>query len=165
MSYGTLISTVAVGAGGVASISFSSIPQTYTDLIVVLSGRIVATSDSPSFTFTFNGSATTFTTRYLLGNGASVSSSTLTSAWGGIIDGSAQTAGSFANSSIYIPNYAGAANKTYSVDGVNEQNAATAFQSMAAGLWATTSAITSITLSSAGGNFDQYSTASLYGVK
>ena len=163
MAY-NLISTVTVGAGGSANISFSSIPGTYTDLVIVVSSRIVATSDSPSFTFTFNGSSTTFTTRYLLGNGASASSSSLSSAWGGITDGSVQTANTFANTSIYIPNYAGSTNKAYSVDGISEQNVSTAFQSMAAGLWATTSAITSIVLSSAGGNFDQYSTASLYGI-
>lgn len=164
MAY-TLINTVTVGAGGSANITFSSIPGTFTDLMFVLSSRIVATSDSPSFTFTFNGSSTTFTTRYLLGNGSSASSSTLTSAWGGIIDGSAQTANTFANSSVYIPNYASSQNKTFSVDGVSEQNVTAAFQSIAAGLWATTSAITSIALSSAGGNFDQYSTATLYGIK
>ena len=36
-----LISTITVGSGGAASIDFTSIPQTYTDLLVKISLRAV----------------------------------------------------------------------------------------------------------------------------
>jgi hypothetical protein len=75
------------------------------------------------------------------------------------------TANTFGNSSIYIPNYSGATNKSYSADGVNETNATQAFQELDASLWSNTASITQVTLSVENGNFVQYSSATLYGVK
>jgi hypothetical protein len=72
------------------------------------------------------------------------------------------TASSFSSGEIYIPNYAGSTNKSYSIDSVTEQNATGALAELIAGLWSQTAAITQITLSSS--NFQQYSTAYLYGV-
>jgi len=42
----TLISSVTVGSGGAATMTFSSIPQTYTDLLVRVSARNTSTSGS-----------------------------------------------------------------------------------------------------------------------
>lgn len=165
MTYGTLITTVTVGVGGAASIDFNSIPQTYADLLIVLSGRIVATSDSPSAQIAFNGSGTGYTARYLLGNGSTASAGTQTVGYTGPIDGSVQTTNTFSNTHIYITNYAGNANKNFSVDNVNETNATAAFQTIVADLWSNTAAITSASITSGGGNFAQYSSASIYGIK
>ena len=52
-----------------------------------------------------------------------------------------------------------------SADGVMENNATEAYQNLVAGLWSNTSAITSLTLAKSTGNFVQYSSASLYGIK
>lgn len=69
-----IIQTVTVGAGGAASIDFSSIPQTYTDLKILLSGRTNA-NDGSSGQWTyinFNGATTNNSVRVLYGAGSSV---------------------------------------------------------------------------------------------
>jgi hypothetical protein len=160
-------STVTVGAGGSATITFSSIPSTYTDLVLVCSLR----SDKPTFGFSnynlsINGSTSTFSVRYLEGNGASATTGTAVTGMAGNINGPASTASTFSNTQFYFPNYAGSTNKSYSLDHVTEANATTAWMDLIAGLWSTTSAITSLTLTEGNASvFSQYSTASLYGIK
>jgi hypothetical protein len=154
-----LIQTVTVGSGGAASITFSSIPATFTDLMVVVSGRCTTTDTTATLSFNTGGA---YSRRTLVGNGAT--SSTNTSAVDFRISQSGDTASTFGNTSIYIPNYAGGAAKSYSVDTVNENNATTAFQAITAGLWDQTAAITSIVLDAVSGDFAQYSSASLYGI-
>lgn len=157
----TLVSTTTVGSGGAANITFSSIPQTGTDLLVVLSGRV--TTDGAVGIY-FNGSNSSLTNRFLRGSGSAASSNSA-SVIGYIgessVDG--QTANTFGNVSVYIPNYTGSTNKSFSVDAVSENNATSAYQTLVAGLWSSTAAITSLTLLPASSaTFKQYSTASLY---
>lgn len=158
MMFQTLISSSTVGVGGAASITFSSIPGTYTDLTLVLSAR--ATSTTASMTIAFNGSSTSFSGRYLQGTGAAASSTTSTTLIGNS-SVSTDTANTFGNLQLMIPNYAGAANKNFSVEVVSENNGATAFEQAFTSVWANTAAITSITLNLA--NFAQNTTAYLYG--
>lgn len=154
-----LISSVTVGAGGAASINFTSIPGTYTDLVLVLSPR--ATSTTASITIAFNGSTASFTGRYLQGNAASATSTTSTT-FIGTSSISTDTASTFGSLQLLIPNYAGSANKTFLVDTVSENNGTTAYAQIFGGMWSNTAAITEVTLSLA--NFAQYSSASLYGI-
>ena len=166
----TLIASSTVGAGGAASISFSSIPSTYTDLCLVSSLRADTSlgGGSQYATGSFNGSTANFSWRQLAGLGAGgVSSSSGTSAFiGGALDDAASTASTFTNSALYVPNYAGSTNKSYSVDSVMEVNAGNTYMPLIAGLWSNIAAINAITLTcGGGGNFVQYSTAYLYGVK
>ena len=154
----TLIASATVGAGGAASIDFSSIPGTYTDLVLVVSAR--ATSTTAAMTIAFNGSSASFTSRYLQGNGTAASSSTGTTLIGNASI-STDTANTFGSVQIVIPNYAGSTNKAFSIESVTENMAAGAFQQMFASIWSNTAAITQVTLSLA--NFAQYSSASLYG--
>ena len=51
----TLIASNTVGSGGVASVTFSSIPATYTDLILKSSSRDTTTSVSAQINIQFNG--------------------------------------------------------------------------------------------------------------
>jgi hypothetical protein len=53
----TLISSVTVGSGGAADIEFTSIPATYTDLLVKISIRN-ATSGATRVYVRFNGAST-----------------------------------------------------------------------------------------------------------
>jgi hypothetical protein len=163
-TYVKIGSTVEVGVLGAADITFSSIPATYTDLVVKISGRTNKASVFDDIAISFNGSTTSFTGRELYGDGAAAASIT-TSRAASIATGSTATASTFGNSEIYIPNYAGSANKSFSVDGVQETNATTAYAIMIAGLWSNTAAITSVALTPLVGTlFSQYSTASLYGI-
>jgi hypothetical protein len=168
----TLISSVTVGAGGAASMSFSSIPSTYTDLVMVVSGRSAGAFTRRTINLTINGSSTTtdYADKYLLGSGSAASSGQDTSGSQGYLTvwdapAASATANVFSNCSIYIPNYASTSTyKSVSVDGVGEDNATAAYAGLTAGIYQQNTAITSIAVATQG-NFVQYSTAYLYGIK
>lgn len=159
-----LIQTVTVGAGGSAAIDLSSIPQTFTDLCLVFSLRLNTTNGG--LRIRVNGSTASLSTRLLYGNGSTVTSGTDTT-YIGSVDNSNQTANTFGNGSLYITNYANTSYaKSFSADLVDETNATTAIQWVTAGLFNSTTAISRIELfGDAAGNFVQYSSASLYGIK
>jgi hypothetical protein len=164
------IATVTVGSGGAANIEFTSIPQTYTDICIKLSARSDRASWLDYLYVRFNGSsATNYSDRYILGYGTTVESASHSSAaqlYMVAITGDTATASTFGNGEIYIPNYAGSTNKSVSTDLVLENNSASNNSlSLNAGLWSQTAAISSVTLSNQYGNFVQYSTATLYGIK
>jgi hypothetical protein len=165
----TLIQSVTVGAGGATSIDFTSIPSTYTDLCLLLSGRSSAGGTGANDGhLTFNGSSSAYFSRLLYGTGGATGSASNSGSymyWVGGAVSNGLTSNTYSNSMIYIPNYAGATYKSVSFDGVNENNGSYGTQLITAGLWSNTSAITSISLSLDYGNFVQYSTAYLYGIK
>jgi len=154
------IASATVGSGGAASIDFTSIPATYTDLCLKLSPR---GSTTAGVMLSINSSSSSFSYRLLIGDGSSASSSNNTT--GRIGSVVSTTSNTFSNMEIYFPNYAGSTNKSYSVDAVSEANATTAYTELVAGLWSNTSAITSLTITIPTDTFTQYSTATLYGIK
>jgi hypothetical protein len=149
-----------------ASVTFANIPQTgYTDLKIVMSVRTTRAATDDAVLIRFNGSSTNFTVRELRGTGSSTFSGSGTTPFVGYQDGNTATSNTFSNAEIYIPNYAGSTNKSFSVDSVQETNATGALQGLIAGLWSNTAAITSITLvPEIGPNFVANSTFSLYGL-
>ena len=162
-AYNLIATTTVDSPSGASSIVFLSIPQTYTDLKLVLSGR--ATIADNAVQGAFNGSTSNFSNRILFGNGASAASNTPANNTVMYQNFSTETASVFANSELYIPNYTGSTNKAFYSDSVQENNATTSYQVLLAGLWSQTAAITSIGLSITSGSFAQYSSASLYGIK
>jgi hypothetical protein len=159
------IATVTVGSGGAADITFSSIPATYTDLAVKISSRDTTPgSNWQNFQIAFNGVTTDLSSRVIYGNNTTATSSNFGSNIFMWTSSANATASTFGNAEIYIPNYASSNNKSVSADFVSELNGADAIFGLTAGLWANTSAITSIKLTPATG-FAQYSTATLYGIK
>ena len=159
-----LISTTTVGSGGAATIVFSSIPQTYTDLKVLLSGR--RSNAAGSFYVSFNGLTTDLSSRRIEASGSTTAMVTDGSnifIYG--ITASVYTASVFGSAEIDVLNYTSANQKTVNAFGVNENNATEAYSTFTAGVWTSTAAITSLTLSLSSGSFDQYSSASLYGIK
>jgi hypothetical protein len=163
----TLISSYTA-TGSVSSIDFTSIPSTYSDLCVKVSFRASAATVYNSIKFTFNGSSSGYSYRYLEGSGSSASSGNSASAvemFGGSGGGNGATASTFASGEIYIPNYAGSTNKSLSIDEVGENNATAAYMDMVAGLWSNTAAINRITFNADGNNFLQYTNIYIYGVK
>lgn len=160
------INTVTVGSGGAGSITFSSIPQTYTDLCVKMSLRLTNAVDVYGMVVSVNGTTTNsgFNWRRIMGTGSSASSTGATSGYTSDVPGSVFTANTFGSTEIYIPNYTGGGTKAMSIDDVSENNGSLAYQTMNGLRWNTTSAITSLVFST-GGTFAQYSTATLYGIK
>jgi hypothetical protein len=162
-----LLEKIVVPSGGASSITFTSIPQSYTDLVIKISARTTASSETGSY-MRFNGSATTnYSYLQLRSNGSTVTSSVASSqaeTFPGRINDNAYTANTFSSGEVYIPNYSGSTNKSISVDAVTENNASTAEMGFVAGLRAVTDAITSILIAPSGGNWSQHSTFYLYGV-
>lgn len=160
-----LIQTITVGATSIATIDFTSIPQTYTDLIIVASLRCDA--DSIVNQVRFNGSTSSLSTDAMNGNGSSgsgFSDASTIKMYGGM-NASSFTASVFASTTLYIPNYTGAKNKIVYADAASETAATAAWHSMASGLWSSTAAINQVTFYNSSGNYIQYSSASLYGIK
>lgn len=161
------IASVTVGSGGAGTITFTSIPSTYTDLQVMLSLRSTG-STFENVTINFNGvTSNQYSDRTLQGNGSAASSSqnNSISAMYPLQANGNTTANTFSNAYVYVPNYAGSNNKSVSVDSVTEDNSSTAFARLVSGLWSNSSAITSITFTITGNSIAQYSTATLYGIK
>ena len=165
-----------VGSGGTTSITFSTIPSTYTDLMIYISIRSNRTGvNFDSIAYRFNGSTSGYQTRYLYADGSTVNSysdTTLSPAgqvWGrfdgGAINAGNTTANTFTSIALYIPNYAGSSNKSFSYELVSENNATAAIAQVTAGLWSNTAAINEIAFRDNNlGNIAQYSTFYLYGV-
>jgi len=163
----TLISNVTVGSGGVTNITFSSIPQTYTDLLIKLSGRSSrSAAGEEEFYLTFNSNTSSYSEKMLRGSGSSVISSSFS---GSSIQqigqpGAAATASVFGNWEFYIPNYTGSNVKSINMDGVTENFNTRALAYFNGGLWSNTAAITSVNISAGSYLAVEYSTAYLYGI-
>ena len=161
----TLIEGKTLGSA-VASVTFSSIPSTYTDIKLVFSARSSFTSDVVTGCFIrFNSDTTNanYTYKRLYGNGsAGYSDSSIQSLF---INTNNTTANTFTNSEIYISNYISSNAKSSSLDYVAENNATEAYVGLAALTWSGTAAINSITITSGDGNLMINSTFYLYGIK
>ena len=155
-------SAVTVGSGGAATISFTSIPNTYTDLVIKASLRSTGANSLRVYA-TFNSSTSNFTAVLMAGDGSTASAASIPR-WLGLLPLSNYTASTFGNMEVYIPNYLASINKSYSSDAVTENNATQSYIVPAAGLWSNTAALTSITLVPENDSFAQHSTAYLYGV-
>jgi hypothetical protein len=163
----TLINSYTVGSGGISQIDFTSIPSTYTDLLVKTSSN---TNTNTILRIRFNSvSSSDYTQKVLRGTGSATASysnagwDTLTNFSPSYNDDASNT---FSNNQYYIPNYTSSDAKSLSGDSVTEANSTTAFQILYAGLLNNTSTITSMSFfSETGVSFNQYSTFRLYGIK
>lgn len=159
------ISTTTVGAGGVSSVTFSSIPSTYTHLQI---RQIAATSVADRFfKIQFNSdTATNYSWHYLQGDGATASSSAGTTAAYGINGTGPNSTTYFGAIVTDVLDYANT-NKyktTRSLSGA-DMNGAGGYVQLFSSNWRSTSVVTSITLTPSSGNFNQYSQFALYGIK
>ena len=166
-----LLEKITVGAAGAASVTFNSIPQTgYTDLVVKASARTDRALENDEISVRINGDTSAiYSYRSITGNGSSASSSTETNTTRfrnlNNISGATATSNTFGNTEFYIPNYTNSSFKSVSFDSTGENNATSSYMDLAAGLYGSTSAVTSILMfPRVGPNFVQYSTFSLYGI-
>jgi len=164
------IAEVTVGAGGAANITFSSIPATYTDLSISISGRGASNGGGTNqawdnFRVSFNGGTSNLSSTWLNNTDNSANSGSSGSFLFSFSSYAGATANTFANVGLYIPNYASSNFKSVSLDNAPENNSTANVIGLTAGLWSNTAAITSITFTLAVGNWAQNSTAYLYGIK
>ena len=156
----TLISSVTVGAGGAANITFSSIPATYTDLVILYSTRAeVSGTNWINMTLGAGGS---YSTRYLYGTGSVVNTGTGVFA---VNEAADYTADTFANGEIYISNYLSNTTKSVMANSVSERNSSSAEANLGALTWSGTSAVSTIVLTTDGAtDWAEHSTMDLYGI-
>lgn len=160
------IASVDVGVGGQASIDFTVIPSTYTDLVLNMSVRTSKSAVNENMFISLNGFSTNFSARWFYGGGSSGVGDSTTARIAGFGNGNTATANAFGVTTIYFPNYTSSANKSYSSDTALETNATTTYLGLIAGLWSDTSTINRITITAeTSSNILQYSTATLYGIK
>jgi hypothetical protein len=165
-----LIASQVVGSGGASSIIFSSIPQTFTDLKLVISTRTTTSAINDDVLLTFNGATSGYSGIYLNGNGSVAGSGSNPYGTNRIFlggnNGASSTSSTFSNNEVYIPNYASSNYKSVSIDSAQENNGTTANLDLNAGLYSSSSAISSLSIFSySGNNFVQYSTFYLYGIR
>lgn len=150
-----------------SSIVFNSIPQTFTDLLLVTSLRDDTGSTGWENAFIYpNNSSANMTSKFLYG-------------WGNNNTGSANnvpaviyhqtarggnTASTFSSSSVYFCNYTLTAGKSISAETSVERNDVAGINAITAALWDSSAAISSLVITAAVGNFVQYSSATLYGI-
>lgn len=165
------LATYTVGAGGIQSVVFSDIPQTYTDLVVVASARGV--TGTPDLAIAFNGATSSTQDSVLYYVGASTTGSNTSASYiRASLNASASTANTFNSATYYIPDYASnVSSKSVIVNSTAEENGTTNNgMFLTTGLFYSNDPITSVVLYSAQSSqpnaftFAQYSTFTLYGV-
>jgi hypothetical protein len=139
-------------ASSAASVTFSAIPATFTDLVLRVSARCADTGTYAALKFTLNShTSSNYSFTVLYGTGSSALSdrdSSLTSAKPKFtINANDATANTFGSAEIYIPSYLASQNKPISAFGVSETNSSTSYMGANALLWRNTAAITSIQIS------------------
>ena len=165
------IQTVTVGSGGASSITFSSIPSTYTHLQIraISRGTNAAANDASIMQFNGDTGSNYYTYHQIFGDGSSAAANSgETGSSIAYIFGSAGSAlaNSFAGSILDILDYSNT-NKNKTVRNLEgfDVNGSGGYIVFRSGLWINTAAISSITLTPQTSSFAQYSSFALYGVR
>jgi hypothetical protein len=163
----TPIATNTLSSAG--TVTFSSIPATYTDLVLVINNAVSIATNTPGVCISFNGdTATNYSSTHLEGTGTSALSNRQTSQSNinaGYNIGLSSSSTQPATTIINVMNYANTT--TYkTILSRNTQTVGTAPGTGATvGLWRSTVAINSIAITAQTGNFASGTVFSLYGIK
>ena len=156
--------TITFGSGG-------TLPQAYTDLLLVISGRSSSsaadlTVGQADFVYMNLNGSNQSSVRYLYGTGSATGSATSPTRGLAFLTDPACTANTFASIEIVISNYTGTTAKSVSAVSVTENNATAATMATFAALYSgVTSAVTSIDLTTEdAANFKSGSSFFLYGI-
>lgn len=141
-----------------SSVTFSSIPQGYTDLVLVVNGS--QSNDVVSYLQVGNGSldtGTNYSTTFMFGDGSSVTSGRVTS------DGAIYLGGMGTTGGVSIYNLMNYSNTTTNKTVIGRMNGTNATQARV-GLWRSTAAINILRYYVLTGTFNAGTTFSLYGI-
>jgi hypothetical protein len=162
------IQTTTVGSGGTASVTFSSIPSTYTHLQLRYMGKSTDTSGNwAAVQIRLNSdTGNNYATHALYGDGASAAAAASTS-YSGHLFYSGRSTLQVGAAIIDILDYTNTNKNTTIRTLAGVDNNGSGIVDLASGLWMNTAAITSITFNSFGGSplFSEYSSFALYGIK
>lgn len=167
-TYELITSTVLTST--TASVTFSSIPQTYKDLMVYIVAATDLADTNVNLYVRLNADSSSnysSTQGSYYGVGANynqnINSVQFTNGpWG---SGTTMTANMFASNTMYIPNYTNTNNKQISVYGGLASSSVRSYAVDVAQAYRGTSPITSITIPPYSGNFVANSSFYLYGIK
>lgn len=153
-----------------SSVSFSSIPNTYSDLILRFSARSDAAVQTTGVKIVINNSTSSiYTATGLIGSGNTVTANRETATPNLYIaraNGANTTADTFSNYEYYFLDYLSSQKKSFSCYGALENNSTSNnWIDANAGLFNSTAAITALKLQTNSGNFVAGSSFFLYGVK
>lgn len=160
------IATTTLGSSG--TVTFSSIPGTYTDLRLIAVGGTTRAATSDTIRIQFNSdTGTNYSSTYILGNGSSASSGRNSSSSNLFVEGIRLVGTTYGLNSMFTLDIMNYSNTTTFKTAIGRSNLPEQFGTTAAvGLWRSTSAITSIYLQGdTVANFAIGTTFSLYGVK
>lgn len=160
------IGVVDVGSGGQSTVDFTSIPQTYKHLQIRAS--VLGSSLNADIVGQFNGitASSNYSWHELRGNGASVSSLAGTSTTGFYLATNALTTTFPSVFVMDLLDYASTQkNKTSRILQGKDANGSGTISFFSGLYYGTTNAVTSIRIFPSGGNFNQYSSFALYGIK
>lgn len=149
---------------------FYNIPQTYTDLKIVVSQRNASGNAAENLAVRFDDSNPVYSNTVLYGSGAGVASSrssnsAFISYTGGMfINGGTSTTNTFGTFEIYIPNYASNTFKQCSLDAVSENNATEAYASLTGVLYRNNSPIRTVYVQGYSAGMVNNSTITIYGI-
>lgn len=161
-----LISAVTLGSDS-ASVTISSIPASYTDIVLSCSVRSTASVTADLVAFQFNGAGNTnLSSRAVYGWGTTIASTSTSNVASYGVPGASAAATVFGSAELYISDYSSSSvNKAVALVAVSPNNvSATGANGVSAGLWNNTSPITQITCLCSGGSLLAGSTFYLYGV-
>jgi hypothetical protein len=167
------IAKVSVAASATqATLSFTSIPQTYKDLYIILSNHSASSAGTDTTAIQFNSSTSSYSMSLIQGYGnAGQSGATITGAtksWIGLIPDNSGNANYFGSTSVYIPNYSGTLTKGFLSNTTDAGATVNTLLRSTKNLWTGTAAITQIDITVVSGGayiFSQYTNAYLYGIK
>lgn len=155
------IATTTLGSAS-SSITFSSIPSTYTDLVIVTNTQRDASGSGPvGFLAQFNGdTGTNYSVTAMLGNGSTAFTGRESNQTGAFVLTGQD--GIWGNSIINVMNYANTTTNKTLLTRINTTSSNGV--SLYVGLWRSTSAINSITLTGSAA-LKAGSTFTIYGIK
>lgn len=157
----TPIATTTLGSA-VSSYTFSSIPSTYTDLVLIITGAI--TTNNNTYRIQFNGDTASnysYTSLVATSGGAGTSRGSNTAFIPFFLFNGAPNTSISANI-VSINNYSNASTYKTALVRANYGNGEV---TSVAGLWRSTSAINSITILTSAGNLDTNSQLTIYGIQ
>lgn len=165
------IATSTVGSGGTASVTFSSIPSTYTHLQIRWLAQCTNSGQAPeNMGFRFNSdTGANYTRHYIDTDGTTVTAGAntgLSQAYSVLAQTSSTYPSAFSTGYMDILDYANT-NKyttTRSLAGIEYNGSGSNIQ-FTSDLWLNTAAVTTINIRPLSGSFKEYSSFALYGIK
>lgn len=171
---GMVVISKVVTTGSAATIHFASIPGTYTDLMLVISGQDTSASIADGgvrMKVNNDGTAADYTsTVYLQGQGTTPASGTVAASAAGVqvanLPGTSGLANAVGGARVMIPNYAGTSfhkiifSQSAEYDGGSPSQLALLYTIV----WKSAAAITDLLLTAGGSAFANGTTATLYGL-